>query len=85
MLITIDGAGRVVIPKRLREALGVADGGDVEIELEGDEVRLRAVGFATVERNSRGFPVVRPADGGGVQGISAADLRDILEAARRGE
>jgi AbrB family looped-hinge helix DNA binding protein len=29
----MDAAGRVVIPKSLREAVGLGDGGEVEIEL----------------------------------------------------
>ena len=33
MRVTIDAAGRVVIPKSLRDAIGLGDGGDVEIEL----------------------------------------------------
>ena len=33
MRTTIDAAGRVVIPKSLRDAIGLGDGGDVEIEL----------------------------------------------------
>ena len=33
MRATIDAAGRVVIPKSLRDAIGLGDGGDVEIEL----------------------------------------------------
>jgi AbrB family looped-hinge helix DNA binding protein len=33
MRATIDGAGRMVVPKSLREAIGLADGGEVEIEL----------------------------------------------------
>ena len=33
MRTTIDAAGRVVIPKSLREAIGIVDGGEVEIEL----------------------------------------------------
>jgi AbrB family looped-hinge helix DNA binding protein len=33
MRATIDPAGRVVIPKSLREAIGLGDGGEVEIQL----------------------------------------------------
>lgn len=33
MRATIDPAGRVVIPKSLREAIGLADGGEIEIQL----------------------------------------------------
>jgi AbrB family looped-hinge helix DNA binding protein len=33
MRAAIDSAGRVVIPKALREAIGLGDGGEVEIQL----------------------------------------------------
>ena len=33
MRTTMDAAGRVVIPKSLREAIGLRDGGEVEIQL----------------------------------------------------
>lgn len=33
MRATIDAAGRVVIPKSLREAIGLGDGGEIEIQL----------------------------------------------------
>ncbi len=33
MRTTIDRAGRLVLPKPFREALGLGDGGDVEIQL----------------------------------------------------
>ena len=33
MRTTIDSAGRLVVPKSLREAIGLGDGGEVEIQL----------------------------------------------------
>ncbi|MEO6571409.1 MAG: AbrB/MazE/SpoVT family DNA-binding domain-containing protein [Ilumatobacteraceae bacterium] len=33
MRTTIDPSGRVVIPKALREAIGLGDGGEIEIRL----------------------------------------------------
>jgi AbrB family looped-hinge helix DNA binding protein len=40
MRTTIDGAGRVVIPKDLRTALNLAGGDEVEIALEGERIEL---------------------------------------------
>jgi AbrB family looped-hinge helix DNA binding protein len=53
MRTTIDQAGRVVIPKRLREALGLAPG-PVEIVQDGAAIRIEPVTEAgTVERRGR--------------------------------
>ena len=35
--------GRLVLPKRVREALGMADGGTVVFSVEGDEVKLTSI------------------------------------------
>jgi AbrB family looped-hinge helix DNA binding protein len=43
MKVTIDKAGRMVIPRPLRERIGLAGGGTVEIEIEGTGLRIRPV------------------------------------------
>ena len=40
MRTTIDGAGRVVIPKALREAVGLAGGSAVEVSVYGGGLQL---------------------------------------------
>jgi AbrB family looped-hinge helix DNA binding protein len=41
MSITIDQAGRVVIPKSIRDQLHLVSGSELEIETSGNEIRLR--------------------------------------------
>jgi AbrB family looped-hinge helix DNA binding protein len=41
--LTIDKAGRIVIPKPLREELHLEPGDDLELESAGEEIRLRPV------------------------------------------
>ena len=45
----IDDLGRVVIPAEMRRSLGVAEGDDLEILLEGDHIAIRPR-FPTVIR-----------------------------------
>lgn len=40
MKTTIDSAGRIVVPKSLRRALGLQGGDEVEITLEGERLEL---------------------------------------------
>jgi len=41
MSITIDRAGRLVIPKTIRDEMNLVPGSELEIDLEGGEIRLR--------------------------------------------
>jgi AbrB family looped-hinge helix DNA binding protein len=80
MKTTIDSAGRVVIPKDLREALRLNGGDEVEVTLEGETIEL-----APAPRQAR----LRK----GPHGVLTSDLdlpphgpeevREALERARR--
>jgi AbrB family looped-hinge helix DNA binding protein len=39
--VSIDKAGRIVIPKPLRDKLGLEAGDDLQIESDGDQITLR--------------------------------------------
>jgi AbrB family looped-hinge helix DNA binding protein len=43
MRTTMDKAGRLVIPRALRNRIGLAEGGEVEIEIDGAAIRIEAV------------------------------------------
>jgi AbrB family looped-hinge helix DNA binding protein len=76
MRTTIDKAGRVVIPKALREQVGLAEG-EVELVVDGAGVRLEPVASSgLVERSGR---LVIPASGATVDD----DLVEALRAADR--
>jgi AbrB family looped-hinge helix DNA binding protein len=47
MEITIDGTGRLVVPKRLRDRFHLVAGAKLEVEADGDGIRLRPVGRGT--------------------------------------
>ncbi len=43
MVVSIDRAGRVVIPKDIRDRLALETDAELEIDLEGDSIRLTPV------------------------------------------
>jgi AbrB family looped-hinge helix DNA binding protein len=75
---TLDGAGRVVIPKALRDELGLAPGDALSVQSDGEQVVLRPVRSASTVRKEKGVWVFRSG-----QGISAADSTQALDDMRR--
>ena len=57
--ITIDGAGRVVLPKSLRDELDLGPGDSLELESEGDKITLRPVRSAAPLTKEHGVWVFR--------------------------
>jgi AbrB family looped-hinge helix DNA binding protein len=57
MQTTIDSAGRVVIPKAIRDRLGLVPG-DVDIVIDGSDVRIRPIADDAVVSDD-GWLVVR--------------------------
>jgi AbrB family looped-hinge helix DNA binding protein len=77
MRTTIDRAGRLVIPRTLRNRIGLGDGGEVEIELDGAAVRIAPVAGSEV-REEAGLLVI-PSTG---TPLSSADVRELIDADR---
>lgn len=81
MRATIDAAGRVVIPKVLREAIGLGDGGEIEIQLV-DGVLVVApptVGKRIEDRDGRATIVAEQE----LPPLSDRIVRDVRDATRR--
>jgi AbrB family looped-hinge helix DNA binding protein len=77
MRTTVDRAGRLVIPRELRDRVGLAGGGEVELELDGAAIRIEPVaGDELVDEE--GFLVVPPT--GSTFGRS--DVREMIDADR---
>lgn len=81
MRTTIDSAGRIVVPKPIRDALGLAPG--QLLEIIADDARIEIVVAATpMTLKKRGKGVVAVADVA-LPPLTAAQVRDALEKTRR--
>ncbi len=79
MKVTIDKAGRLVIPRALRDRIGLVGGGEVELELDGAAVRIEPVA-GTGLREEGGLMFI-PAAG---TRISNTMVRELIDADRHG-
>jgi len=81
MVVSIDRAGRIVIPKDIRERLSLGADAEVEVEIDGDAIRLvpvRAAARRIIEVD--GLPVIERGDG---PSITDADVQRWRDADRR--
>ena len=70
--ITLDQAGRVLIPKTLRQELHLGPGDTLQLENEGDEIRLRPLRPKALLKKEHGVWVYQ----GEAADASIADLID---------
>lgn len=69
----MDGAGRVVLPKRVRDRLHLRAGAQLELEIEGEYVRLRPVALGPALAKEDGWWVHRGEPERGADLASAVD------------
>ena len=79
MRTTIDKAGRLVIPRSLRDRIGLVGGGEVDLELDGAAVRIEPV--VGRELREDGGLLFIPAAG---TPITDAAVRELIDADRHG-
>jgi AbrB family looped-hinge helix DNA binding protein len=56
-MVTIDSAGRVVLPKRVRDHHGLGAGSELELDDSGTEIKLRPVQSVSPLKEINGFLV----------------------------
>ncbi len=77
MVTTIDSAGRVVIPKAMRQRLGLHGGNQVEIELVAGHIEIHPKGVDVVIDRLDDGPVLRaPTE---VSTLTVADVRRLID------
>jgi AbrB family looped-hinge helix DNA binding protein len=74
MRATIDKAGRLVIPRTLRTRVGLAGGGEVEVEIDGEAIRISPVTGSEI-REDAGLLVI-PATGKSIDDTLVHELID---------
>lgn len=82
MITTIDKAGRLVIPKSIRDRLGLRGGEQVEVEERDGEIRVtrprRGVKLVPTERG-----LLTAESSGELPGLGPDEVRELLERTRR--
>jgi len=81
MRTTIDGAGRVVVPKAIRDELGLTGGQELEISARDGRIELDVPAVA-IHLEERGGVVVAVPDRE-LPSLTAEEVRDVLERTRR--
>ncbi len=76
--LTIGKAGRIVIPKSLRDELQLAPGDALELESSGEQITLRPLRGNALLRKKRGIWVYRSGEP-----LSHADVEDVRRQLQR--
>lgn len=78
MKATLDKAGRIVLPKRLRDKFNLEAGDSLEIESSGEDITLRPARGQAQLRKKHGVWVYRSGEP-----LSATTVRDTVREIRR--
>ncbi len=79
MRATIDAAGRLVVPKSLREQLGFAAGAELEMSAVDGHLEVAIPSQVSVETGPHGVRFVAATDAR----LDAAEVRELMEQGRR--
>ena len=81
MRTTIDRAGRIVLPKPLRDELGVQPGQVLELQVRDGQLHIEMVPVEMRLERRRNGPVAVPVDK--LPRLTAEQVRQTLEGTRR--
>jgi AbrB family looped-hinge helix DNA binding protein len=81
MKTAIDSAGRIVVPKPLRDALGLRPGQELEVTAEDGRLEIAVVATPMrLEKRGKGVVAVPQSP---LPKLTAADVRDAVDKTRR--
>ena len=85
--LTIDKAGRIVLPKPIRQELRIEPGDTFEVETQGDEIKLRPVRRQAKVWKKRGIWVFSTGESVTAETVNKLirDVRNERDASNRGE
>ncbi len=81
MKTAIDRAGRVVIPKAMRQAIGLDGGGSVEVTVRDGRIEIEPTSVPMQVVKIDGFPVIQPESE--LPPLTAEMVRATLDQVRR--
>ncbi|MCX6611404.1 MAG: AbrB/MazE/SpoVT family DNA-binding domain-containing protein [Acidobacteria bacterium] len=81
MTTTIDNAGRIVIPKSLRDQAGLVPGTEIDIQIRNGRLEIEPVATITVEKRGRFLVAVAPP---GTPPVEPTAVDDFLNDLREG-
>lgn len=81
MRTTIDSAGRVVVPKSLREAMGLTAGREIDVVFADGRLEIELAPADLEVDTSESVPVLRPREP--LPPLTDEDIRAALDSVRR--
>lgn len=81
-IVEIDKAGRIVVPKKLRDALHLVPGTRLSIERSGDRLTLMPGSIAARLVIEDGVPLIFPADSSHAPTLTSEMVTDLIEQGR---
>jgi len=82
MRTTIDAAGRVVVPKSLRDAMGLTAGREIDLVFVDGRIEIELAPVEGTITLDDGWPLMSPSRGD-LPTLDDRTLRDTIEATRR--
>jgi AbrB family looped-hinge helix DNA binding protein len=80
--VEIDKAGRIVVPKKLRDALHLVPGTRLRVERSGDTLMLTPSSNEAQLIIQNGVPLIFPADRGSVPTLSNGMVSELMAQSR---